>query len=176
MLGYLRLVAGTARLTRTGMALAPRLLAARLDDGRRDRVKAAIVRRLLTGRDEAELRVLGRGYAARVVAERLRADTLTRLEAHRAEGHQIVIVSASPALYLDAVGEQLGVDAVLATNVEVGADGRLTGELAGANCRRAEKVRRLEAWLGGRRVELHAYGDSRGDHELLARADRAVRV
>jgi phosphatidylglycerophosphatase C len=101
---------------------------------------------------------------------------MARLEAHRADGHQIVIVSASPALYLDTVGERLGVDAILATDLEVGSDGRLTGEIVGANCRRAEKVRRLEAWLGGRSVELHAYGDSRGDHELLERADRATRV
>jgi phosphatidylglycerophosphatase C len=59
----------------------------------------------------------------------------------------------------------------------VGNDGRLTGELAGANVRHDEKVRRLEAWLGkDQAIELWAYGDSGGDRELLARADHAVRV
>ncbi|MGH9000745.1 MAG: haloacid dehalogenase-like hydrolase, partial [Acidimicrobiia bacterium] len=50
--------------------------------------------------------------------------------------------------------------------------GRLTGALLGANCRGAEKVARLREWLGGEELEvdLWAYGDSRGDAELLALA------
>jgi phosphatidylglycerophosphatase C len=62
----------------------------------------------------------------------------------------------------------------------VGPDGRLTGELAGANVRSAEKVRRLEAWIAGSTLGdeaiVWAYGDSAGDRELLARADHPVRV
>ena len=65
---------------------------------------------------------------------------------------------------------------MLATRLAVGADGRLTGELDGANCRGPEKVRRLHEWLdtahGGRSaVEVVAYGDSPGDREMLADAD-----
>ncbi len=53
-----------------------------------------------------------------------------------------------------------------------------TGDLDGPNCRGAEKVHRLHAWLdehhGGRcGVEVVAYGDSPGDRELLADADAA---
>ena len=49
------------------------------------------------------------------------------------------------------------------------------------NCRGPEKARRLLAWLdanhGGRdAVELWAYGDSPGDRELLAAADKPVWV
>jgi phosphoserine phosphatase len=45
------------------------------------------------------------------------------------------------------------------------------------NCRGIAKVARLHAWLdehhGGRAaVELWAYGDSPGDHAMLADADR----
>jgi phosphoserine phosphatase len=69
----------------------------------------------------------------------------------------------------------LGLDAVIATELEVGPDGALTGEIVGANVRRAEKVRRLEAWLGGD-AEIWAYGDSTGDRELLERADHPLRV
>ena len=69
----------------------------------------------------------------------------------------------------------------MATELEVDADGRCTGALVGGNCRGPEKVRRLHAWLdahhGGRdAVELWAYGDSPGDRELLAAADRPVWV
>src|SRR5207244_979581 len=72
------------------------------------------------------------------------------------------------------------VDDVLATELAVGDDGRVSGELAGANVRRREKVRRLEAWMARElapdRAVLWAYGDSAGDRELLARADYPVRI
>ena len=49
--------------------------------------------------------------------------------------------------------------------------GRLTGSLDGANCRGAEKVRRLrEAFGEDVRLEA-AYGDTGGDHEMLAIAE-----
>jgi HAD superfamily hydrolase (TIGR01490 family) len=98
-----------------------------------------------------------------------------RLGWHRSQGHEVVVVSASFTDYLRPVADRLGVDAVLATELEV-VDGRLTGRLAGANVRGAEKVRRLETWLGDEPAELWAYGDSSGDRELLARADHPVRA
>ena len=59
---------------------------------------------------------------------------------------------------------------------EVGADGRLTGALRGANVRGMEKVCRLDEWIGDRPATVWAYGDSHGDRELLARADHPIRV
>jgi phosphatidylglycerophosphatase C len=79
-------------------------------------------------------------------------------------------------VYLDPIAELLGADAVLATALEVDTDGRCTGEIAGANVRGLEKVHRLDEWLAGRDVVIHAYGDSSGDDELLARADHGIRV
>jgi phosphatidylglycerophosphatase C len=87
-----------------------------------------------------------------------------------------VIVSASFTSYLDPIAARLGFAAVLATELAVGDDGRLTGELVRPNVRGAEKVRRLDAWLGGRPAFVWAYGDSSGDRELLARADQPIRV
>ncbi|MCW8829046.1 MAG: HAD-IB family hydrolase, partial [Gammaproteobacteria bacterium] len=44
----------------------------------------------------------------------------------------------------------------------------------GENCYGAEKIRRLQSLLGERAgYDLYAYGDSRGDRELLALADHA---
>lgn len=121
----------------------------------------------------------GARHAARIFSGWLRPDTVKRLEWHREQGHRVVLVSASLTPYLVPLGTRLGVDAVLCTQLEVGADGRLTGRLDGPNCRGAEKVTRLETWLtesglGG--AELWAYGDSAGDRELLARADHAQLV
>ncbi len=143
---------------------------------RRDAAKAALLRHTLAGLDDAELRALGEHFAGVVVEQHLRPDAVERVEWHRRQGHELVLVSASLTHYLDPIGARLGFDAVLATELAVGPDGRLTGELAGANVRGEEKVRRLEAWLDGEAAFLWAYGDSGGDRELLARCDRPIRV
>lgn len=176
---YLRTACGTGAVARAGAAAGPALLAARKDPARRDDAKAIVVARLLTGRTESGLRDLGRRFARLVVARHLHPQVAERLVAHREAGHEVVLVSASLTLYLDAVAELLGVPTVLATAVAVDPDGRCTGALAGPNVRGPEKVRRLEAWLGADgagETFVYAYGDSRGDDELLARADHGVRV
>jgi phosphatidylglycerophosphatase C len=175
-LPYLRIVAGTRDLVRAIAAAAPALAASRRDPSQRDVAKAILLRGTVAGRSDAYLRDIGARYARLVVAQHLAPDTMARLDAHRADGHDVVLVSASLHVYLDPIAELLGADAVLATALEVDADGRCTGEIAGANVRGLEKVHRLDAWLAGRDVVIHAYGDSSGDDELLARAHHGTRV
>jgi phosphatidylglycerophosphatase C len=139
----------------------------------RDVAKAAFLGRLLPGVEVARATALAEDYAATLEA-RLRPDMRAKLRWHQDEGHRVVIVSASPALYLDPFGRRLGLDAVLATGLVVGDDGCFTGELLGANCRGQEKARRLRLYLGDDPVTLWAYGDSPGDHEMLAMADHRV--
>jgi phosphatidylglycerophosphatase C len=143
----------------------------------RDTVKDALLVHLLAGWDAEEVRVAGVDYAGFLIrADRLRPDSLTRLQAHQAAGHRVVLVSASPDAYLTPLGQHLGIDAVLCTGLEQDGNGRLTGHLAGRNCRGPEKVARLRAWLAGNAAMpyLYAYGDSAGDRELLAMADVAT--
>lgn len=131
---------------RTGRALLARsLLLARAlaGGGRRDVAKAAILERLLAGEPLVRLQALAEAFADDVVARRLRPGTRERVAWHREAGHQLVIVSASPELYVAPIGRRLGFDAVLATRLEIGPDGRLTGRLLGRNCRGPEKVARL---------------------------------
>jgi phosphatidylglycerophosphatase C len=145
----------------------------------RDVMKAALISRLLRGYPYAELRACGEAFAAGLAA-RVRPSMAERLAWHRGEGHRLVMVSASLDVYLWPLGQRLGFDAILATSLEIGQDGRLTGRLNGANVRRAEKAARLRGWLGdeldGAPYELWAYGDSAGDRELLAMANHARRV
>jgi phosphatidylglycerophosphatase C len=147
--------------------------------GRRDASKAVLVRRLLAGYPAERLSELGQRYGG-LLAQRIRPPMAGRVAWHRSQGHRLVIVSASLAVYLRPTGQALGFDAVLATELEVGADGLLTGRLQGANVRGAEKSARLAAWLDREMPvtarQLWAYGDSAGDRELLAMADHPVRV
>ena len=177
LLPFLQRLCGAQRLFRALARDAPGLARGLARGGtHRDAAKDAVLMRLLAGRDAGEVAAAGAAYARDLVGTRLRPDTVARARWHEACGHDVVVVSASPAVYLEPLGRHLGVSAVLATRLEVGDDGRLTGRMAGANCRGPEKVARLDAWLDGAPAEVWAYGDSSGDRELLARADVPVRV
>jgi phosphatidylglycerophosphatase C len=93
---------------------------------------------------------------------------------HRGQQHERILVSASLAVYLEPFGRLSGFDRVIATRLEVGEDGRLTGRIDGHNVRAAQKALRLAEVLGPEPVEVWAYGDSSGDREMLAMADHPV--
>jgi phosphatidylglycerophosphatase C len=177
VLPFIAAAVGRARLTRALLAISPRLVAAALEDGKRDAAKVELVRRTLTCYDAARLARVADRFAADVVAHHLRPDVVERVAWHRDQGHELAIVSASFTSYLTPIAAQLGgFTAVLATELAVGHDGRLTGELVGRNVRGAEKVRRLDEWLGAGPAFVWAYGDSSGDRDLLARADQGIMV
>lgn len=100
----------------------------------------------------------------------IRPKGLIALEQAQQEGAQVIIISAS----IDTWVQPFFPDAtVLGTKVEV-VDGCLTGRFLTKNCYGQEKVNRLlELYPNREEYHLTAYGDSRGDKELLAFADEA---
>ena len=173
---FLKLVAGTPAIGSALTVGALRCGARGRKAWKRDDIKAEVVKRLFTGRNAVAMDVLARGFADDVVRSYLRSDIVEKADWHRTQGHELVIVSASLGMYLRPIAERLRFDAVLSTELEVGPDGLLTGRLAGANVRGAEKARRLDQWLADEPAYVWAYGDSSGDRMLWARADKAVRV
>ena len=167
--GRPRVVATFALLAGTGLAYLLRRVSI-------DEFKRRVLRRLVAGVPAARMRALGPAHA-RAVSSWVRADAQARIAWHREQGHRLVLVSSTLDLYLDEVGARLGFDDVLCSRLEVGRDDagieRFTGALAGSDCTGAEKVRRLTALVGALAAhELHVYGDSAGDRELLAVADQ----
>ncbi len=176
LLPFLRRACGGTRTSRA--VLAQSLLVVRYlrGGGWRDRLKEGLLGQLLRGLELAALEDSAEAFADLVVGSRLRAPVLERVEWHRDQGHELVIVSASPELYVAPIGQRLGFEEVLGTRLECDGDGRLTGRLVGRNCRGREKVVRLREWMGHDPAFLYAYGDSAGDRELLEAADVGVRV
>jgi phosphatidylglycerophosphatase C len=96
---------------------------------------------------------------------------LERIREHRARGHEVVLVSASPSLYLEKWAKTAGFDAVLATRLAF-ERGTFAGRLDGENCWGPQKVVRLRGWWGNQPPkQLFAYGDSRGDKEMAELAN-----
>ena len=87
------------------------------------------------------------------------------------EKSQIYVVSASIDNWVQPFLPDVK---VAGTQVEV-LNGRLTGRFTTPNCYGQEKVNRIQKLLTCPRTELHiiAFGDSRGDREMLNYADEA---
>lgn len=142
-----------------------------------DAAKEGLFTRLLAGVPVADARRAGEAFAARHLRRRLRHDTRERLEWHRARGDLVVVVSASPDIYVRHAAQLLGAHGAVSTRLAVGGE-LLTGRYEGRNCRGQEKYAGLVAWIRSNgfalRPELWAYGNSRGDQRLLEAADHGV--
>lgn len=156
-------------------ALAPAALA--FLAGRRDRsaFKEDVLTRLFAGWPAADLDRRAGEYASTSLQRLVRPAALDRMRWHLAEGHRVVIVTASLEAYVRPWAHRHGIEEVIGTRLEVDASGRLTGRLVGRNCYGPEKVARLRALVGEiQRERMYAYGDSRGDQELLDLAAHAA--
>lgn len=167
---FMRKVSGVQVLMRTVVSQ-PFTIFSLLKNKDRNSLKALFVSSVFTGRTESEVNELGVLFASHVADGWMRDDVVKRLRWHQAQGHVVILVSASLSPYLEPLGDLLEVDAVLCTELE--SDGKkYTGNIKGVNCRGPEKVRRIQSWCDSARIPMssvrYAYGDSSGDAEMLA--------
>ena len=178
--GYLSALSGRAAVLSAALALAPRLAHAALAGGTvADRTKELLFERVMGGVDRERAAAVGADFALGHLERHLRPSVQRRFDWHRRRGDRVVIVSASPELYVGAAGDRLGADGVIATRMAVTGSGVLTGCYEGKNCRGDEKLRRLRLWItesGETPARLWAYGNSRGDLTMLRAADEGVNV
>jgi phosphatidylglycerophosphatase C len=112
-------------------------------------------------------------YSSLRLPRLLKEEALSRCDWHKKKGHRLVCISASIRNWVAPWALQHGFQNVIATEIET--DGEMiTGRFKGRNCDGPEKVRRLlEIFPKRDQYTLFAYGDSRGDEELLSFADHA---
>jgi phosphatidylglycerophosphatase C len=181
---WLSAVAGRATVRTSILRHGPALLAGAIRSGHAaDAAKESLFTSVLAGRDGTDVAAVSQQFADEHLRTAVRPEIAGRLGEHLDAGHLVVLVSASPALYVRRIAEAIGAHGSAATELAVDGDGRLTGRYDGQNCRGEEKLRKVRALLGelgaadtGQRGPLYVYGNSRGDLRLLAAADRPVDV
>ncbi len=180
VMDFLMDVGGPIKVVAATAILSPRLAHGALAGGTvADQSKELLFQRVLAGEEAPQVEALAEVFAERHLSRHLRTELRERWERHRQRGDRLVIVSASPDVYVAAAGRLLGADGVVATRLAVDDQGALTGRYEGANCRGAEKLRRLRVWIDEDSVvpeRLWAYGNSRGDLRMLDAADVGVNV
>ncbi len=168
---FLRFVAGRFGFAAKMLQLIPIFLAYRLGGVPRSAVKEKTLHLFLAGMTREEYLTRCKAFAQAIYPIIARPDGLARLRAHVGVRDQVALVSASLRDYLAVWAEELGVDHVLGSEVEI-VNGRLTGRLRGNNCWGPGKLAAIQSAFGAAPL-VAAYGDTRGDKEMLAAAQNA---
>ncbi len=131
--------------------------------------KELMLRLFLRGMPVEVLKRYGHDYAEKRLPGIIRHSAKDRLDWHKNQGHEIVIISASSKEWMESWALKQGYS-LISTRLE-SKNGLLTGALEGENCFGQEKVRRLKAEFDIDKYSyVYAYGDSKGDREMLSLA------
>ena len=164
---FIRYAVGNGRYILGLLRLSPMLLAYLLKLLPNDVAKQRLLSHFFANWREDDLKEIGKRYCQERLPQNLKPEALERLEWHRQQAHQIVIVSASTDIWLQPWTEEHGYG-LISTQLETDG-GRLTGRFVGKNCHGAEKARRIKAEFNLENfTDTYAYGDSSGDREMLA--------
>ncbi len=110
-------------------------------------------------------------YSLEQLDKIIRPKAMEKIAWHKAQGHKIVIVSASIECWLKPWCDKHNIDLV-ATRLEI-KNGKLTGKFATKNCYGIEKVNRIkEKYNLSNYNYIYAYADSKGDKEFLRLANK----
>lgn len=103
---------------------------------------------------------------------------LALIEQHRAQGHHLLIITATNEFITRPIADLLSIDDLLACEAEI-VDGRYTGEPAGVPSYHSGKVTRLNSWMAERGILMdgaYFYSDSHNDLPLLQIVEYPVAV
>ncbi len=98
------------------------------------------------------------------------------IDVKRKEGYKVIIVTASPDVYVKQVCEYLGYDGFISTQTQE--NGRyLSGVFEGRVCNFDEKTQRIKAFMGEEEFgHTISYGNSSGDFAMLRFCDESYFV
>ena len=147
------------------------------DEDKMERLKEGMLS-LTKGWDRSEVERLVQDVILDVIDPYVYQEALDLVELHRSEGRRIYIVSSSPEEIVRPLARHFGVSGVIATQAEVGEDGRYTGELAfyAYGEEKADALRSLASRVGLDLTHSYAYTDSITDLPMLEAVGHPVAV
>ena len=147
----------------------------------RDRLKTVMWALLLGRADPDRLDRAVASFTRRSLNGNIRAGARGQILCDRHEGAMLVLATAAHELYAGPIATALGFDAVVATRIVVGADGRVGPRLEGGNVYGDSKLAALTGFLESRTVQrsdaiLAFYSDSASDRPVFEWVDRPAAV
>jgi HAD superfamily hydrolase (TIGR01490 family) len=130
------------------------------------------------GWDRDQVRQIVRETLLETIEPIMYAEALELMELHRAAGHRVYLVSASPEEIVLPLTDMLGVDGAICSRGEVDDEGRYTGRMAfyAYGPEKATAIRELAERVGIDLTASSAYSDSATDLPMLEAVGRPVAV
>lgn len=118
-------------------------------------------------------------FMQEVIAPAIRPQAVALLRQHQQAGDRVLIITATNEFVTRPIAQALGVEEILATELQRGPDGWLTGEIHGEPNMREGKVRRMAQWLAAQQLDWDDvystfYSDSSNDIPLLEQVNEPV--
>jgi putative phosphoserine phosphatase/1-acylglycerol-3-phosphate O-acyltransferase len=129
---------------------------------------------MVRGLTEAEFDQIGERIFGHTLAANIFPESRALVDAHRAKGHSLAVISSATRSQVAPVARELGIDRVFCTELEV-KDGLLTGNIVRPACYGQGKADAAEAFAAERGIDLaesYFYTDSDEDLPLLLRVGR----
>ena len=168
---FLRYYAGNLKWIANILLLLPIFIGYGLKVVDRNQAKIHVMRRFFKNASVAKLNARAAAFATEIIPSLIRPQAQACLDGKKIHPESLYICSASITPYLRAWGESQNIHNILATELETDGD-RYTGEIKGWNIWGEGKMRRILAEFAPHPVKImEAYGDSRGDREMLHAAE-----
>jgi HAD superfamily hydrolase (TIGR01490 family) len=136
------------------------------------KAKQRVVKWFFEGKTEEELDRIAKKFVTQKLNSIVKPSAMKKMLWHIQQEHKVMVVSASFELYLKHWCKQHDLE-LCGSKLEI-IDGKITGKILGKNCWGPEKVERIKKIIDLEKVEyVYAYGDSRGDREMLEMANEA---
>ena len=163
---------GRLRLLLGLVMLSPLLLLFKVGLIKNQFAKEQVLTYFYKGISITEFNKLCSQFARDYIPKLIRSNALLLLNEYiKEESTTIIVVSASPENWVSEWCKQHGIHCI-STRLLVG-ENLITGKIDGLNCYGMEKVRRVKETTDiSEYAEIIAYGDSRGDKEMLALASK----
>lgn len=152
------------------LLLSPIFLLNRLGMLPSQKAKEILLSKFFRGLTKTEFEMKGDEFARKILPGLVRRQAEEEIDRHLASGRKVIVVTASLSAWCRAWCREKGLD-LIASEYEL-EDGRVSGKIQGKNCKGEEKARRIrEKYPLDGAGDIYAYGDSKGDREMLNIAD-----
>ena len=166
MIEFMKKYIGVYSFYKALIVLSPVLLAYKLRMISNHKAKEKLINYLFKGWSFLNFKRIAENYSNNEIYNIVRPSAIERIKLHQKKGHKVVIVSASVENWLEGWCENNNIE-LIATKLQV-LDGKITGKYLTKNCYGQEKVNRIKKLFNiDNYSEIHVYGDSRGDKEML---------
>jgi len=171
LIKFIRYALGDIKMGWGMLLLSPMLIAYKLKFIPNYKAKQWMLSYFFKGMSEQQFRKIAQDYSLNHIDRILRAKAMDKIAWHKAQGHTIVIVSASIECWLKPWCDKNDL-ALIATKLEM-QNGIVTGRFLTKNCYGSEKVERIKQVYSLADYDtIYGYGDSRGDKEMLNLANK----